>query len=167
MKYAVRHSTFCATSPPITAQSFRQNFGDERDAAAEFAGQAETGDETPHGVSLDGMHKTIGNIGDGIKQNGTEEQRDAAHAVAKDAEENAAEQHPEHLQIEEQNTVAHQKFTGKTHGFEARNPQDGEQDQIINVHKIAERADDDRRLKKFAQNGFIGFHLAISRILFF
>jgi len=45
----------------------------------EFACKTKAGNERTR-VSFDGMHITIGDIGDGINQDGTEEQRDAAKA---------------------------------------------------------------------------------------
>ncbi len=76
----------------VAACFLGKNFGDKRDAAAEFARKAEAGDEPPDGVSLDGMDKAVGDVGDGIKQNRAEKQNDAAKAVAENAEGDSAEQ---------------------------------------------------------------------------
>jgi hypothetical protein len=43
------------------------------------------------------------------------------------------------LQVQQQDAVIHELFAGKSHVFQARNTQDGEQDQIIDIHEIAGR----------------------------
>jgi hypothetical protein len=111
----------------VAAQRLGQHFGDERDAATEFACQTKAGDKSPHGIGFDGMDKAIGNVGNGVKQDGAEEKCHAPDAVAKNAEENAADQHTEHLQVQQQDAVIHQQLAGKSHVCEARNAQDSEQ----------------------------------------
>ncbi len=135
----------------IAARLLGKNFGDERNAAAEFARETETGDETPGGVSLDGMDEAVGDVGDGIEQDGTEQQNDAAQAVAENSEGDAANEHPGHLAIEQKDAVFQNLVAGKSQILQARAAHDAEQDQIIHVHEIAERADDDGGLEDFAQ----------------
>ena len=150
----------------VAAQRLGQHLGDERDAAAQFTRQPEAGNEPPHSVGFDGMNKAVGKIGRRIKQDGTEEQRHAAHAVAEDAKEDPAGQHAEHLEVQEQDAVIHQRLAGKAQALEAGNAQDGEQDQVIDIHEIAERANDDDRLEDGTQDGRIGFHSSTAKQAF-
>src|SRR5882724_1029219 len=101
------------------------------------------------------MHKTICDVGNGIKQNGTEQQDDAAKFVTENSKGNSTREHSEHLQIQQKNPVTDEQVAGKSQIFQARNPQNAEQNQIINVHEITERADDDGGLEDLAQGGIV------------
>ena len=151
----------------VAARFFGKNFGNQRDAATEFASKPKTRDETPEAVGFDGMDKAIGDVRNGIKQDGTEENGQSAKTVAEYSECNSAKQHSEHLQIKQMNSLRENLVAGKTQVFQARAAHDGEQNQIVNVHEIAERADDDGGLEDFAKGGFLGFHFTICAVLFF
>ncbi len=66
--------------------------------------------------------------------------------------------HSGHLKIEQKNAALQDLVAGKAEVFQARAAHDGEQDQVIHIHEITERADDDGGLEDFAQGGFVGFH---------
>jgi len=72
---------------------------------------------------------------------------------------NPARQHAEHLQIQQQDAVTHQQFPGKAHLLQAGDAQDGEQNQIINIHEVTERADNHGGFEDLAQDGLVGFML--------
>jgi hypothetical protein len=97
------------------------------------------------------MDEAIGYVGDGIKQDGTEEQKDTAKTVTKNSKDDSARQHPDHLAIKKKNAVFQDLIAGKAEVFQARAAHDDEQNQIIDIHEIAERADDDSGLEDFAQ----------------
>ena len=100
------------------------------------------------------MHESISQICNRIKHDGSKQQGHAPHAVAENAEENSADEHPQHLQIQQQDAVVHQRIAGVAQVFEAGNPQDGEEDQIIHIYKIAESAHDDGGVQHLAQSGW-------------
>ncbi len=49
--------------------------------------------------------------------------------------------------------MADQQIAGESQILQAGNTQDAEQDQVINIHKITQCADDDDWLEDFAQDG--------------
>ena len=128
----------------IAAALLGEGFRDERDAAAELAREADAGDEAPGRVGLEAVDETVGDIGQRIEQDGSEERRQAAHAVPEDAEEDAAEEHAGHLPRHQvmvpltaldemlQAEIAQTLFA---HGHE--------QGQVVDIDEVAERADDD------------------------
>jgi hypothetical protein len=147
-------------SRAVAAQFLGQNLGDEGDAPAQFASQPESGNETPDRIGQDGrLNETIGDVGKGVEQDGTKKQGHAAHTIAQNAEENSAHEHAEHLQVQQENAVVYQRFAGEAHAFQAGNAQDGEQNQIIDIHEIAQRADNDDGLQDLSQDRPVVFHL--------
>ena len=142
----------------VAARFLGEDFGNERDAAAEFARKSDTGDETPDGVSLDGMDKAVRDVRHGIKQNGTEKQDHAAQTVAENPENDSADEHSGHLPVQQENALFQNPAGGNAQILQARAAHDAEQNQIVNIHEIAERADDDGGLEDFAHGGFAGFH---------
>ena len=139
---------------PVAATLLGQRLGDERDAPAELAREAEAGDEAPRGVGFEAMHEAVGDVRHGIKQDGAEEGRQAAHAVAEDAEEDAAEQHAGHL-------PGKQVLIPGRAADEVPEPEAGqavladrhEQREVVDVDEVAERADDDGGLQQILPEG--------------
>ena len=138
----------------VTAPLLRQGFGDQRDAAAEFAGQAESGDETPEGIGLETINQPVRDIRHRIEQDGTEERREPSHAIAEDAEEDAAEEHAHHLPGKE---VLIPRGAGdevpEAEAVEALLPHGHEQRQVVDVDEVAQGADDDGGVQQVLPKG--------------
>ena len=84
----------------VAATLLRKNLRDQRDAPAELAGQADPGDETTGGVELQAVGEAVDDVGERVEQDRTEQGGQPPHAVGEDAEEQAPEEHPEHLPVE-------------------------------------------------------------------
>jgi hypothetical protein len=82
---------------------------------------------------------------------------------AENAEENSAGKHPDHLHVQQQNAVVRQRVVRKTHVLQTGNAQDREQDQVINIHEISQRTDDNDWLQDLAQDRFFVFHFSGAR----
>ena len=95
------------------------------------------------------MDESVGDVGDGVKQDGTEEGRQAAHAVAEDAEEDAADQHAGHLpgkQVLIPSRAADQVAEAET--GQAVLTDGHEQREVVDIDEIPESADDDGGLQQ-------------------
>ena len=86
----------------VAAQFAREHFGNERHAAAEFAGEADAGEHAPERVSGEGVHKGIRDCRRRIQRDGAEKQQASPLFVAQDAPEDPAEEHAGHLPVEQQ-----------------------------------------------------------------
>ena len=127
----------------VTAQGARQDFGDERDAAAEFAREAEAGEEAADGVAVEIVDEAVGEVGQRIEDDGAEEHLEPAQAVAEQAPEESAEEHAAHLPVDEPRALADELVAGEAEALEAGDADDAEEDEVVDVDEIAERADDD------------------------
>ena len=56
-------------------------------------------------------------------------------------------------------------ITGKAKVFQARAAHDAEQDQVIDIHEITERTDDDGGLEDLAQDGF-WFSFGVANLIY-
>ncbi len=140
----------------VTAQVPGQRFGNERHAAAEFARQPDPGQHAPEEVGIERMHEAVRQRGRRIKGNRAEEQPAAAFNITQHAPEDAAEQHPGHLPIEQAQALGDEVITGQPQAAQAGHANDAEKHQVVDVHEIAERADDDGGLQEPTGEGHGG-----------
>src|SRR6185436_2952919 len=96
------------------------DLADESDAGAELARQSDAGEETHPRIGLDGVDEAVGDVGDGVQEYRSEEDRHAPALVAEDPPEDAAEEHAAHLHVDEVHARPEERLLGDTEILETR-----------------------------------------------
>ena len=132
----------------VTAQFAGQDLGDEGDAAAQLAREAEAGDEPAGGVPVHIVDEGVGEVGGGVEDDGAEEEADASAPVAEQAPEDAADEHAAHLPVEEPGAIGDEGVAAVAEAGEAGFADEEEEDEVVDVDEVAEGADDDGRVEE-------------------
>jgi hypothetical protein len=127
----------------VPAKMLRQDLGDERDTGAEFAREADAGDEAQCRIRFDACRERVGEVRRRIQENGTEENRETSLLVAEDAPQNSPEEQARHLRVDEQDTFIEQLLFWNAEVFQALDAYDREEEEIVDVDEIPECRDHD------------------------
>ena len=93
----------------------------------------------------------VDEVGQGVEENGGEHDFEPPLAVAEHPPDDAADQHPGHLHVEQKDPGTDQLRAGKAKGFETGDPHDAEQHQVVDIDKITEGGDNDRQAEDLPQ----------------
>jgi hypothetical protein len=78
-------------------------------------------------------------LGQRVHRDRSDERKTPPNFIANDSPTDAADQHANHLQIQQQNAFGRQSITGNADVFETGNPHDAEQDDIVQINEITQR----------------------------
>ena len=129
----------------VAARLLRHDLADQRDARAQLACQPDAGDEAQPRVGLDRLHPRVGDVGGRVHEDRPEQHAQAALAVAEHAPQQAAEQHAGHLHVEQALARVQQVVTLHAETPQARDADDAEEEQVVDVDEVAERRDHHRQ----------------------
>ena len=130
-----------------------QDLGHQGDARPQFPGQADAGDKAERRVGRQRADHAVGEVGQGVEEDGGEHDFEPPLAVAEHPPEDATDQHPGHLHVEKKDPGIDQFLACKAKGFETWYPHDAEQHQVVDIDKITEGGDNDRQAEDLPQVG--------------
>jgi hypothetical protein len=78
--------------------------------------------------------------------------------IPQDPPEDAAEEHPDHLHVEEEDPLVDEFLAGKPQPFQARDADNAEKNQVVDVDEITESGNDDGKRKNGADAYFGAVH---------
>jgi hypothetical protein len=85
------------------------------------------------------LNESVRKVSQRIDEDGHEQHAGAAQAVAQHAPEDAAQHQAEHLDVDDEESAF--KRVGHAEVVERRNAHDAEEQQVVDVHKVAQRGD--------------------------
>lgn len=141
--YEVGHDCTCEPYACNNGCSLAANMGgdelaNEGDACAELASQTNAGNEPSQRILIDSVHKAICDIGNGIQNNGSEEDAKPTLLIAHHAPKYATNEEAVHLDADDEFTFGVDEGIGKAKATEALDANDAEQQQVVNIYKIAQ-----------------------------
>jgi hypothetical protein len=116
-----------------------QQLGDQRHPRAEFAGQPHPGQKAQHRVLLHVDHEGVGEIGQRVERDGRQQREAPTHAIPHHAPEEAADQHADHLQVEQRHTPVGVVLAGDAELSQRAHAHHAEDDDVVQIHKVTER----------------------------
>jgi hypothetical protein len=89
------------------------------------------------------MDESIGQVGEGVEEDGPKKDGKAAAFVAQHPPKDATQEHAGHLTVDQENAFGEDAVARYPQGLQALDADDREEDEVVDVDEVAEGGDQD------------------------